>query len=446
MLPRHKALPRNRYAISPALQGITNMAYGNHSAKPRLILIGNGMAGVRTLEELLKVAPEKYDISVVGEENHGNYNRIMLSPVLAGEQRVEQIILNGEDWYRHHAIRLYKGEKAIHIDRARRTVQLASGEHLPYDKLILATGSRPTTLPIPGHQLGHLLTFREIRDVDRMLHLTKTLHHAAVIGGGLLGLEAASGLRQQGMEVTVVHSGSWLLNKQLDETAARLLQRTLESRGIRFCLNARTHAFLGDAQGNVRALEFQTGETLEADMVVTATGITPNVELAIHSGLQCSNGILVNDTLQTFDPVIYAVGECVQHRGRLFGLVAPLYEQARVCANHLAELGIARYVQKPEATKLKITGIQAFSAGDFMGEEGAETLTFHDREQGHYRKLVIRDGRLTGAVLYGDTQDGGWFFELIQQKVNIQEWRDHLIFGKDFCLATSDSSTFPAAA
>ena len=300
------------------------MVTRSKTAKPRLVLIGNGMAGIRTLEELLNIAPGKYSISVVGEENHFNYNRIMLSPVLAGEKNVDQIILHNEDWYTRNDIFLFKGEKAIRIDRARRLVHMASGLSLPYDKLILATGSKPATLSVPGNQLNHLLTFREIRDVNRMLELSKTLRHVAVVGGGLLGLEAANGLRQQGMEVTVVHASDFLLNKQLDETAARLLQKTLENKGIRFCLNARTSAFHGDEKGNVCSIEFTDGRVLDADMVVTATGITPNVELANNSGLQCSNGILVNDTLQTFDPSIYAVGECVQHRGRLFGLVAPI--------------------------------------------------------------------------------------------------------------------------
>lgn len=422
------------------------MVTRSKTAKPRLVLIGNGMAGIRTLEELLNIAPGKYSISVVGEENHFNYNRIMLSPVLAGEKQVDQIILNNEEWYQRNDIFLFKGEKAIRIDRARRLVHMASGLSLPYDKLVLATGSKPAVLPVPGNQLNHILTFREIRDVNRMLQLSKSLRHVAVVGGGLLGLEAANGLRQQGMEVTVVHASDFLLNKQLDETAARLLQQTLEAKGIRFCLNARTSAFHGDGQGNVKCIAFNDGRTLDVDMVVTATGITPNVELANNSGLQCNNGILVNDTLQTFDPSIYAVGECVQHRGRLFGLVAPLYDQARVCANHLAEMGIARYVQKPEATQLKITGINAFSAGDFLGQEDSECITFHDHDQDHYRKLVIQNGRLTGAILYGDTQDGAWFFDLIQQQADIRAWRDRLIFGKDFCLDTPSTPSFPVAA
>lgn len=422
------------------------MAMRTTAAKPRLLLIGNGMAGIRTLEELLNIAPDRYHIAVVGEENHVNYNRIMLSPVLAGEKQLDQIILNGEDWYRQHNIILFRGEKAIRIDRARRQVHMASGLILPYDKLVLATGSRPAVLPIPGNTLHNILTFREIRDVNRMLDLSRQVTKAAVIGGGLLGLEAANGLRQQGMEVTVIHGCDYLLNKQLDAHAGKLLARTLEAKGIQFIMNARTSRFVGDDQQNVRAIEFADGTTLEVDMVVTATGIVPNVELAQASGLQTGNGILVNDTLQTFDPAIYAVGECVEHRGRLFGLVAPLYDQARVCANHLAEMGIARYVQKPEATKLKITGINAFSAGDFHGDEHCEVITFEDQGLGHYRKLVLRGNQLIGAILYGDTQDGAWFFDLIQQQTDISQLRDTLIFGRDFCVDSTDTPQLPVAA
>lgn len=414
--------------------------------KPKLVFVGNGMAGTRTLEELLALAPEKYDVSMIGDEHFGNYNRIMLSPVLAGEKSLESIILNDDDWYRHHNITFYKGERALRIERGRRVVHTASGLEIPYDRLVLATGSRPARIPVPGNDLNHILTFRDIEDVNRMLSLSRQKQHVAVIGGGLLGLEAANGLRAQGMQVTVVHSSSYILNKQLDETAARLLQRTLEEKGIGFCLNARTSSLSGDAEGNVSELHFNDGRSLRADMVVMATGVIPNAELARTSGLHCDKGILVNDVMQTFDPAIYAIGECVQHRGALFGLVAPTYEQAKVCANHLAEFGIARYIQQAQATKLKITGINAFSAGDFHGDADSDIITWMDPQQGHYRKLVLSGSRLTGAVLYGDTQDGAWFFDLIQHGIPIDSLRDQLIFGKDFCTTEAEPSGLPAAA
>lgn len=414
--------------------------------KPRLVLIGNGMAGIRTLEELLVIAPDRYDISVIGEENLGNYNRIMLSPVLAGETSVDQIILNGDDWYARNGVTFHKGEKAVHINRVRREIHTASGLIVPYDRLILATGSIPVRLPVPGSDLGNILTFRDVRDVDRMLDLSRNLRRVAVIGGGLLGLEAASGLQQQGMQVTVVHSSDTLLNKQLDSFAGRLLESSLRAKGIEFLMNARTCAFSGDEHGNVKQLHCMDGRHLPVDMVVMATGITPNVELARAAGLQCNHGILVNDTLQTFDPAIYAVGECVQHRGSLFGLLAPLYEQARVCANQLAEMGIARYMQTAQATKLKITGMNVFSAGNFLGDPDSEVITFHDRALGHYKKLVLKDQRVEGVILYGDTQDGAWFFDLIQNRTDISAWRDQLIFGKDFCLESEQDTPYSDAA
>ncbi|MEC8812039.1 MAG: NAD(P)/FAD-dependent oxidoreductase [Ketobacter sp.] len=425
----------------------TPTAFNTQGSKPKLVFVGNGMAGTRTLEELLAIHSEKYEISVIGEENFGNYNRIMLSPVLAGEKTIDNIMLNDEAWYRQNNITFYKGERAIRIDRNKRRVMTTGNREIPYDRLVLATGSVPVRIPVPGHDLKNVLTFRHINDVNTMLELSGRKQHAAVIGGGLLGLEAANGLRKQGMKVTVVHAFDSLLNRQLDKTAARLLQQSLEEKGIEFVMGAMTAAIEGNEQGEVERLQFKDGTHLDVDMVVMATGVKPNIELAKNSGLQCDRGILVNDVLQTFDPAIYAVGECIQHRGQLFGLVAPTYEQARVCANHLAEMGIARYIQTAQATQLKITGIHAFSAGVFDNAEGGEEITFFDQAMGHYKKLVIKDNTLVGAVLYGDTQDGGWFFELIQQQTDISAIRDQLIFGKDFCTgAQQDPEHLPEAA
>lgn len=422
------------------------MNTNTESNKPKLVFVGNGMAGTRTLEELLNLSADKYDISVIGAEHIGNYNRIMLSPVLAGEKTIENIMLNDDVWYRHHGITFYKGEQATAINRKQHTVTTASGKQIHYDRLVLATGSVPIRIPVPGHDLKNVLTFRDIKDVNRMLELSQSKQRAAVIGGGLLGLEAANGLRKQGMEVTVVHTADSLLNRQLDRTASTLLQKSLESTGIQFAMNARTESIQSDENGEITHLQFSDGLRLDVDMVVMATGVTPNITLAQQCGLQCEKGILVNDVMQTFDPAIYAVGECVQHRGTLFGLVAPTYEQARVCANHLAEMGIARYIQKALATQLKITGIHAFSAGQFEETSDNKILTYFDRQLGHYKKLVLSGNQLVGAVLYGDTQDGGWFFELIQQQTDISSIRDQLIFGKDFCQWPEHHSPLLAAA
>ena len=399
--------------------------------KQRLVVIGNGMAGVRTLEELLKQAPDLYDITVFGAEPHPNYNRILLSPVLAGEQTFQDIVLNDLDWYRRHGIGLKLDCPAVRIDRARRVVHGADGSQAPYDKLLLATGSRPVMLPVPGCDLRGVIGFRDIQDVQRMIAAAARGGPAVVIGGGLLGLEAANGLAMRGMRVSVVHLGSTLLDRQLDGHAAGLLQQSLQARGLDFLLAKQTEALLDDGAGQVRGVRFADGQEIAADLVVMAAGIRPNTELASQCGLQVGRGVLVNDTLQTYDPRIYAVGECASHRGACYGLVAPLFEQARVAANHLALHGIGRYPGSVTSTKLKVTGIDLFSAGDFAGEAGAQVITLSDTTAGIYKKLVVKDDRLVGACLYGDTADGAWYVRLIREGRPIGAFRDALMYGEE---------------
>ncbi|MEW5967734.1 MAG: nitrite reductase large subunit NirB [Pseudomonadota bacterium] len=403
---------------------------GASGPKLKLVVVGNGMAGMRTLEELLKAAPGLYDVTVFGDEPHPNYNRIMLSPVLAGEQTVEQIVLNSRDWYAQNGITLHTGKKVVKIDRQGRCVEADDGTRASYDRLLLATGSKPFMLPIPGAGLPGVIGFRDIADVDTMIRASSQYRHAVVIGGGLLGLEAANGLKLRGMDVTVVHLGSWLLERQLDEPAARLLQQSLEEKGLKFLLQKQTAELLPNDSGRVGAVKFRDGETIPADLVVMAVGIRPNTELAESAGLHCNRGLVVNDTMQTFDPRIYAVGECVSHRGIAYGLVAPLFEQAKVCANHLAEHGVARYQGSMTSTKLKVTGIDLFSAGDFAGAEGTETLVFSDAASGSYKKLVLKDNKLVGACLYGDTLDGAWYFDLLREGTDVAQFRKTLLFGQ----------------
>ncbi|MDI5993788.1 nitrite reductase large subunit NirB, partial [Pseudomonas sp. MDMC216] len=398
--------------------------------KLKLVMIGNGMAGVRTLEELLKLAPDLYDITVFGAEPHPNYNRILLSPVLAGEQTFEEIVLNDLNWYAENDIKLLLGRKVIKIDRKKRLVIAEDGSEAEYDRLLIATGSNPFILPIPGKDLQGVIGYRDIADTQMMMDTAKTHKHAVVIGGGLLGLEAANGLKLRGMDVTVVHIGDWLLERQLDSTAGRLLQKSLEDRGLKFLLPKHTAELLDNGEGRVCAVKFKDGEVIPADLVVMAAGIRPNSELAESAGIACNRGILVNDTMQTYDPRIYAIGECASHRGIAYGLVAPLFEQAKVCANHLAQLGFSRYQGSVTSTKLKVTGIDLFSAGEFMGGEGTETITLSDPIGGVYKKLVIKDDVLVGACLYGDTADGGWYFRQIRENHNVSEIRDHLMFGE----------------
>jgi nitrite reductase (NADH) large subunit len=400
-------------------------------SKPRLVVVGNGMAGIRTVEELLRLRPELYDITVFGAEPYPNYNRILLSPVLAGEQTLEGIVLNPRAWYEAQGIALHTGSPVVEIDRRQRQVVTADGSRAAYDRLLLATGSQPFMLPIPGARLQGVTGFRDIADVQTMIEAAARYRHAVVIGGGLLGLEAANGLKSRGMDVTVVHIGPWLMERQLDEPAARLLQQSLEAKGLKFMLQKQTEALLGGVSARVCGVRFKDGSEIPADLVVMAVGIRPNTALAEAAGLYCNRGIVVTDTLQTVtDPRVYAVGECVSHRGVAYGLVAPLFEQARVAANHLAQYGIARYQGSLTSTKLKVTGIDLFSAGQYMGGEGYEEIVFQDAGRGSYKKLVLKDNRLAGAVLYGDTLDGAWYFELMRDGTDVSAYRDRLMFGR----------------
>ncbi|WP_331694278.1 nitrite reductase large subunit NirB [Pandoraea sputorum] len=398
--------------------------------KPRLVVIGNGMAGIRTLEELLEIAPNQYDITVFGAEPHPNYNRILLSPVLAGEQAFKDIVLNPLDWYAEKGITLHLGREVSQIDRRCRVVRCADGTEAPYDRLLIATGSSPFILPVPGKDLDGVISYRDIRDTEIMIETAKVKRHAVVIGGGLLGLEAANGLKLRGMDVTVVHLADTLLERQLDSTAGKLLQQSLEARGLAFRLSHQTTEILGDDNRCVRAVRFSNGDEIAADLVVMAAGIRPNTTLAEAAGLHCARGIVVSDTLQTYDPRIYAVGECVSHRGVAYGLVAPLFEQAKVCANHLALMGIGSYRGSVLSTKLKVTGIDLFSAGDFLGGEGTEEIVLSDPASGVYKKLVIRDDKLVGACLYGDTADGAWYFKLLREGRTLGELRERIMFGE----------------
>uniref|UniRef100_A0A6S6UJ54 Nitrite reductase [NAD(P)H] large subunit (EC) n=1 Tax=uncultured Thiotrichaceae bacterium TaxID=298394 RepID=A0A6S6UJ54_9GAMM len=396
--------------------------------KQNLVLIGNGMAGVRTLEEVLKLDADRYNITVFGAEPYGNYNRIMLSPVLAKEKTIDEIMLNDEQWYTDNDITLHKGKTIETIDRVKQLVIAADGTEAPYDRLIIATGSMPFMLPLPGADKEGVIGFRDIHDVDTMLDATQTYKKAVVIGGGLLGLEAANGLMKQGMDVTVVHLGDALMDRQLDNPASKMLQKSLEERGMTFLMKHSSSEVLGDER--VSGLKFNDDSEVDADLLVMAVGIKPNIDLAKSAGLHCERGIVVSDTMQTFDPKIYAIGECVQHRGIAYGLVAPLFEQAKVAANHLVEYGIAAYKGSVTSTKLKVTGIELFSAGDFIGDDTTEEIVFKDAASGTYKKIVLDGNRIRGTVLYGDTVDGSWYFQLMKDGTDVSAYRDTLLFGQ----------------
>ena len=419
--------------------------------KMKLVMVGNGMAGVRTLEELLKIAPDLYDITVFGAEPHPNYNRILLSPVLAGEQTLDEIVLNPLSWYEENGIRLQLGKKVVEVDRRRRVVRAADGTEEEYDRLLIATGSNPFILPVPGKDLQGVIAYRDIADTNTMIEAAAKYKHAVVIGGGLLGLEAANGLMLRGMQVTVVHIMPWLMERQLDDVAGQLLQKSLQQRGIKFLIGAQTEALIGDKDGRVMAVRFKDGQEIPADLVVMAAGIRPNTELALKIGLNCGpqgrGGIVVSDTLQTVtDPRVYSVGECAAHRGIAYGLVAPLFEQGKVCATHLAQFGIGRYTGSQTSTKLKVTGIDLFSAGNFMGGKDCEEIVMSDPYSGVYKKLVIKDDKLIGACLYGDTVDGSWYFKLLREGRKVADIRDKLMFGESNIGDTGHEGNTRAAA
>ena len=407
--------------------------------KMKLVMVGNGMAGVRTLEELLKIAPDLYDITVFGAEPHPNYNRILLSPVLAGEQTLDEIVLNPLSWYAEHGITLHTGRKVARIDRIKRRVIAEDGTEADYDRLLLATGSHPFILPVPGKDLPGVIAYRDIADTQAMIDAATKYKHAVVIGGGLLGLEAANGLMLRGMQVTVVHLNPWLMERQLDDVAARLLQKSLQDRGLTFKMSAQTQALIAGDSGRVAKVQFKDGSEVPADLVVMAAGIKPNTDLAEACGIHCARGVVVNDTMQTItDPRIYSVGECAAHRGIAYGLVAPLFEQGKVCATHLGQFGIGRYTGSQTSTKLKVTGIDLFSAGNFMGaasgkaeDADCEEIVMSDPFGGVYKKLVIRDDKLVGAVMYGDTVDGSWYFKLLREGRTVSDIRDRLMFGEN---------------
>jgi len=401
--------------------------------KPRLVVIGNGMAGMRTVEELLAIAPDRHRITFFGDEPHGNYNRVLLSALLSGEKELTEIITHDRAWYAAKSIELNTGgdKMIVGIDREKRRVHARDGGSADYDQLLIATGSKAVIADIPGSDLAGVISFRDIADVQTMLAYAQSHRHAVVLGGGLLGLEAANGLAVRGMDVTVIHNRDILLNRQLDRPAAQLLQAELAKKGLRFRMGAKTAALLDDGHGHVAAVELADGTRLPCDLFVMAIGIRPNIRLAQAAGLYCEKGIVVNDALQTEDENIYAVGECIQHRGETFGLVAPLFEQAKVCANHLSGLATANYMTLPTATKLKVTGINLFSVGDFLGEAGTETIRYQDTAAGIYKKLVVKDDKLVGAVLYGDTADGFWYQELLEQGCDVADIREGMVFGRN---------------
>ncbi|ENW18552.1 Nitrite reductase [NAD(P)H] large subunit [Acinetobacter haemolyticus CIP 64.3 = MTCC 9819] len=406
---------------------------GVSQEKLKLVLIGNGLAGMRCLEDLLDMAPDRYDVTVIGEEPWGNYNRIMLSPVLSGEKTIDDIMLHPHAWYSDKGIKLIADDPAVKIDRTRKVVHTQNGESVDYDRLIIATGSSPFIPPVQGVDLKGVISFRDIFDVNTMIQYAESKKNAVVIGGGLLGLEAAYGLIQRGMNVTVLHLMDRIMERQLDGRASLMLRHSIEQKGINIITEANTEALIGQ-DGHVSQVRLKDGTVLDADLVVFAVGIRPNIALAQSAGLRCNRGILVNDTMQTFDPSIYAVGECIEHRNQTFGLVEPLWGQAFICATHLAEHGSLTFKSPTVPTQLKVSGVDVFSAGNFEPKEDYEDIILNDEKRQIYKRIIIQKDKVIGAVLFGDTEDGMWYAELIADQTPISTFRNKLLFGKDFAM------------
>ncbi|MDH2355422.1 FAD-dependent oxidoreductase [Bradyrhizobium sp. SSUT18] len=392
-----------------------------------LVIVGNGMAAARLVDELAKTALGRYAVAVIGEEPRLAYNRVLLSSVLAGETGSHEIELRPADWWRHRGVTVRYGYRVTEIDTGRRELKIEGEESMEYSKLVLAIGSTPLRLNVPGADLAGVHTFRDTRDVDLLLTLAAAKKRVVVVGGGLLGLEAAYGLAKAGAPVTLLHLMDRLMERQLDAPAADLLKTLVERKGIRILLNASTVRIHGES--HVEGVELADGSRIEADAVIFAAGIRPNIALAKDAGIAVNRGIVVNDEMQTASPDIYALGECAEHRGTCYGLVEPAYEQARVLARHLAGRP-AVYQGSVVSTNLKVSGVSVFSAGDFMGGEGSESLVLTDRRRGTYKKLVIADGRLTGAVLIGDTVDALWYLELIRNGDKVAAIRTDMMFGR----------------
>jgi nitrite reductase (NADH) large subunit len=396
--------------------------------KKHLVVVGNGMAGMACVDQILQ-KPNDFQITVLSEEPHVNYNRIMLSSVLAGEKALEDIYINTQEWYDTNGITLLLGAKAVDVDPAAKTVKTADGRSIPYDVLLLATGSDPFMPPMKGLDKRGVYAFRNIKDTQDIIKTCKDSRKAVVIGGGLLGLEAARGIQNQGPKVTVVHNSGHLMNAQLDEVAGKFLKREIENLGIRVLTGRRSSELLGN--GHVMGVQFEDGEAAEADLVVVAFGIRPSVELARKAGLTVNRGIVVNDHMETSHPDIFAVGECVEHRGVVYGLVAPLYDQGKVLAATITGNKGPVYEGTTSATKLKVMGIEVFSAGEIKGDhEKDEVVVYSDPLAGVYKKLVLREDRLVGTILIGDAGDAGRFLEVIRGGAKVDRKNHNLLFDK----------------
>lgn len=419
--------------------------------KKKLVIVGNGMAAGRMIDELIArdiAKPEEghslFDITVIGDEACGSYNRIMLSPVLAGATSVASIVQKPAHWYSQNGLNFMAGIRVTQINRQQRHVLCANGERVPYDHLIIATGSRPASIPTENQNIAGVMAFRTLADVDMILSLSQTARHAVVIGGGLLGLEAAYGMAVHGLKVVLVHRGRWLLNRQLDEVAGAMLAKVMAHKGVALRLEAQVTQFNG--RTSVESAQLTTGETLDCDLAVIATGITPNAELGIDAGLEGRYGIEVNDFLVTSDPHISAIGECVEHQGKTFGLVEPIWQHCISVADRLVMDVQSAYQNTPVGTKLKVSGVQVFSAGAWLTSPEHRAFIFADPARNIYRKLLLKNNCIVGIVFFGDVRDGQYFFELMEQQIPVIQAMPQLLMGRRFCTELPPMMVVPTGA
>ncbi|MDZ7923136.1 MAG: FAD-dependent oxidoreductase [Marinagarivorans sp.] len=397
----------------------------------KLIIVGNGMAAGRMVDELRARDAERFAITIIGDEIHGSYNRIMLSPVLSGETTAHSIVQKTAEWYANNNITFLGGVRVTGIDQHAQTITCDNGNQLDYDELIIATGSRPARIPAKNQALAGVMAFRTLNDVDTILQRSQTAQHAIVVGGGLLGLEAAYGMAVRGIKVILIHRSGWLLNRQLDKASGKMLEKVMASKGVEFRLGVEIDTFLGE--GHVTGARLNSGEVLPCQIAIIATGITPNAELGLEAGLEGNRGIKVDDYLTTSHPNISAIGECTEHNGQTFGLVEPIWQHCISLADRLCLNLQTAYQNTPVATKLKVSGVQVFSAGEWMTAEHHREFVYSDPARHIYRKLILDNNRLVGIVFFGDVRDGQYFFELMEYGVDVINAMPQLLMGRAFC-------------
>jgi nitrite reductase (NADH) large subunit len=398
--------------------------------KQRLVIIGNGMIAGRLLEELHYFSPDQYKISVFDGEGFSNYNRIMLPEIISEKMTTKDLVVHDESWHAQRNIEFQKGVQVVEIDRDKKLVRTDRGHACEYDKLVLAVGSIPNGFSCPGNHLKGISTFRTLTDAVAITSLAKTCANATVLGGGLLGLEAGAVLCERGITTNIVHCDQILMNRQLNVSAATFLQRKLESKGLRISTATDVTEIIGSDR--VQAVRLRSGDLIPCELLLLAIGIRPNTALARAAGLRTDHGIVIDRQMRTSDPDIYAIGECAELDGNSYGLLSPLHGMAKIAARHLAGDHLAEYGKATIFSRLKISGIDLFVAGNSVGRDSQRKLVFENKANGIYKQIAIKNDRIDGFILMGDIEDGPWFFKQMEEEVDVSADIENLIFGKGY--------------